>query len=108
MSSLPGLFAFSVIAGYLLQRSIFVEHTFRTVALGALGVTLILKLFWNVFIYPFFLNPLRHLPRAEVCLMTRAGKDAELTEPGPFEPCPDYIRRPARTLASALDENHSQ
>lgn len=91
MGSLLGLFAFSVIEGYLLQRSVFIDHTFRAVVLGALGVNLVLKLFWNVFIYPFFMNPLRHLPKAEVYFMTRALKDAKLTETGPLEPCPDYI-----------------
>lgn len=75
MDSLLGLAAFSVLEGYLLQRSVFIDHAFRTVVLGALGVNLILKLFWNVFIYPFFLNPLRHLPRAEVCLYNTPKED---------------------------------
>lgn len=71
MNILFGLFALSVTEGYLLQRSIFIEHTFRAVVLGALGVNLVLKLFWDVFIYPFFLNPLRHLPKAEACFLTK-------------------------------------
>lgn len=111
MDSLLGLAAFSVLEGYLLQRSVIIDHAFRTVVLGALGVNLILKLFWNVFIYPFFLNPLRHLPRVEVCFYNIIRKDngqygSKLTRAGSLEPCPDYIRRPSRPLASALDENN--
>lgn len=64
--SLFAIAGLSVVEGYFLQRTVFIDHTFRTVCLGAFGVNLILKIFWNLVIYPFFINPLRHLPQVEV------------------------------------------
>jgi hypothetical protein len=31
-------------------------------------VNLVLKLIWYLIIWPFFVNPLRHLPQVGVCL----------------------------------------
>lgn len=37
-----------------------------TIFLYALSVNFLLMVIWNVFIWPFFLNPLRHLPTVHV------------------------------------------
>lgn len=64
--SLLAIAAASVAEGYLLQRTVFEGETFRVVCLGAFGVNLVLKAFWSLVIYPFFVNPLRHLPQVQV------------------------------------------
>ncbi|KAJ5808971.1 hypothetical protein N7474_010240 [Penicillium riverlandense] len=61
--TLLALAAFSVAEGYFLQRAAFPDETFRTVCLGALGVNFLLRAIWGMVIWPFFFNPLRHLPR---------------------------------------------
>ncbi|KAJ5086261.1 hypothetical protein NUU61_007568 [Penicillium alfredii] len=61
--SLPALAAFTIVEAYFLQRTLFADEAFRTVCLGALGVNLLLKGIWSLAIWPFFLNPLRHLPK---------------------------------------------
>lgn len=61
--------AFAVLAAaesYLLQRTVFLDTAFRTIFFGAFAVNLALRVFYNVMIYPFFVNPLRHLPRVRV------------------------------------------
>lgn len=56
----------SVGAGYLLQRTLLPDTSFRTACLEAFGVSLLLKAIWAVVIYPFFFNPLRKLPQVGV------------------------------------------
>jgi hypothetical protein len=56
----------SLAEGYFLQRSVLNEHSFRSVCLGAVGVNLALKVFWDLIIYPFFVTPNRHLPTVKV------------------------------------------
>ncbi|KAJ5557468.1 hypothetical protein N7494_001383, partial [Penicillium frequentans] len=60
--SFPALVVGTLVEAYLLQRTIFPEETFRTIGLGALGLNLFVLAIWNVVVWPFFLNPLRHLP----------------------------------------------
>lgn len=38
-----------------------------TIFLYALTVNFVLMAIWNIFIWPFFINPLRHLPTVHVC-----------------------------------------
>ncbi|KAL4802612.1 cytochrome P450 [Aspergillus unguis] len=49
---------------FLLQRSVFTDSPFRTVALCSAAVNLVLLGIYKLLIWPFFLNPLRHLPSA--------------------------------------------
>ncbi|OJJ53324.1 hypothetical protein ASPSYDRAFT_61978 [Aspergillus sydowii CBS 593.65] len=58
------ILALTLVEAFLLQRSVFTDAPFRTVALGAAAVNLALLVIYNWLIWPFFLNPLRHLPRA--------------------------------------------
>ncbi|KAJ5880478.1 uncharacterized protein N7473_011531 [Penicillium subrubescens] len=60
--SLPALLAFTLVEAYLLQRTIFADETFRTVVLGTVAFNVFLKSLYSLVIWPFFLNPLRHLP----------------------------------------------
>lgn len=39
-----------------------------TIFLYALTVNFVLLALWNIFIWPFFFNPLRHLPTVHVCI----------------------------------------
>lgn len=66
--SFPALVVGTLVEAYLLQRTIFPEETFRTIGLGALGFNLFVLAIWNVVVWPFFLNPLRHLPTIPVCI----------------------------------------
>lgn len=66
--SLPALLAFTLVEAYLLQRTVFTDETFRTVILGAVAVNVFLKGLYSLVVWPFFLNPLRHLPRVPVRL----------------------------------------
>lgn len=65
--SLPALLAFTLVEAYLLQRTVFAYETLRTVVLGAVAVNVFLKGVYSLVIWPFFLNPLRHLPKVSVC-----------------------------------------
>ncbi|KAL5043145.1 hypothetical protein BDW71DRAFT_200061 [Aspergillus fruticulosus] len=58
------ILAATVAEAFLLQRSVFTDTPLRTVALGSAAVNLILLAIYNLWIWPFFLDPLRHLPRA--------------------------------------------
>jgi hypothetical protein len=64
--SFPALLAFTLVEAYFLQRTVFADDTFRTVVLGALAVNVFLKGVYSLVIWPFFLNPLRHLPKVSV------------------------------------------
>jgi hypothetical protein len=65
--SLPTVAAFSLVEGYILQRTIFEDKTFQAVCLGALGVNFLLNAVYGLLIWPFLLNPVRHLPKVQVC-----------------------------------------
>ena len=62
------LITLSLLEGFLLQRTVFVDLTFRTVTLSSVGVNLVLVAVWNTLIYPYFITPLRHLPTISVGL----------------------------------------
>ncbi|KAB8205654.1 Cytochrome P450 [Aspergillus parasiticus SU-1] len=62
MDLMLALITLSFLEGFLLQRTVFVDLTFRTVTLGSVGVNLVLATIWNTLIYPYFVTPLRHLP----------------------------------------------
>ena len=64
--SFPALAVITLVEAYFLQRTVFAEESFRTVCLGALGVNLTLLGVYSLIIWPFFLNPLRHLPMVPV------------------------------------------
>ena len=55
----------SLAEGYFLQRSVLKEYSFHSVCLGAVGVNLALKIFWDFIIYPFFI-PSRYAQRSRV------------------------------------------
>ncbi|KAJ5689827.1 hypothetical protein N7462_004219 [Penicillium macrosclerotiorum] len=65
--SFPALLAVTLLEAYFLQRTIFNHETFRTVVLGTLSVNILLKGLYSLIIWPFFLNPLRHLPKVPQC-----------------------------------------
>lgn len=65
MMNLLHLTGLAIVEGFLAQR-FFPEYHFRTAVLAALGVNLFLSLVYNVAIYPYFVNPLRHLPTVQV------------------------------------------
>ncbi|KAL4867836.1 hypothetical protein BDV12DRAFT_110981 [Aspergillus spectabilis] len=58
------ILALTLTEAFLLQRSVFTDVSFRAVALGSAAVNLILLAIYNLWVWPFCLNPLRHLPRA--------------------------------------------
>ncbi|GAQ12077.1 hypothetical protein ALT_9398 [Aspergillus lentulus] len=60
--TLLAIASLSLAEGYFLQRSVLNEHSFHSVCLGAVGVNLALKIFWDFIIYPFFISANRHLP----------------------------------------------
>lgn len=56
----------AMLEGYGAQR-VLPEYHFRTTFVAALLVNVVLKLLYNVAVYPYFVNPLRHLPTVKVC-----------------------------------------
>ncbi|RDW64307.1 cytochrome P450 [Aspergillus mulundensis] len=58
------LLAFTLGEAFLLQRSVFTDTPFRTVALGSAAANLVLLAIYNLWIWPFFFDPLRRLPCA--------------------------------------------
>ncbi|KAL2819858.1 cytochrome P450 [Aspergillus cavernicola] len=46
----------------LLHHSAFIDASFRTIGLGTAALNLSLLVIYNLFIWPFLFNPLRHLP----------------------------------------------
>lgn len=60
------ILAVTLAEAFLLQRSFFTDTPFRTVALCSAAVNFVLLGIHNFLIWPFFLNPLRHLPSAPV------------------------------------------
>lgn len=71
--NLPALGAISLVEAYLLQRTVFADETFRTVCLWALGSNLAILFLYSAIVWPFFLNPLRHLPTVPVSLAKSWG-----------------------------------
>lgn len=65
--SIPALVAFTLVEALLLHRTLFAGETLRTVLLGTLGVNVLLKSVWSLLVWPFLINPLRHLPTIPVC-----------------------------------------
>ncbi|KAL1875983.1 hypothetical protein Plec18167_005244 [Paecilomyces lecythidis] len=52
----------SLLEAYLLQRTVFANETFCTVCWWAFGSNFAILTLYSIIIWPFFLNPLRHLP----------------------------------------------
>jgi hypothetical protein len=69
--SFPALMAFTLVGAYFLQRTLFADETFCTVVLSSLAVNVLLKGLYNLVIWPFFINPLRHLPKVPVSITSR-------------------------------------
>ncbi|KAL4961883.1 cytochrome P450 [Aspergillus stella-maris] len=58
------LLALTLTEAFLLQRSVFTDAPYRSIAIGSAAVNLVLLGIYRFLIWPFFLNPLRHLPKA--------------------------------------------
>jgi hypothetical protein len=56
----------SAAEAYVLLRTTFSDHTFQQVFSWSFGINFSVQLAWALFIWPFFFNPLRHLPAAKV------------------------------------------
>ncbi|KAJ6150720.1 hypothetical protein N7470_007314 [Penicillium chermesinum] len=52
----------SLLEAYLLQRTVFADETFYTLCWWAFGSNFAVLTLYSAIIWPFFLNPLRHLP----------------------------------------------
>jgi hypothetical protein len=77
--SILALGAFTLAEAYFLQRAVFIDNTYQKICLVALTVNILLKAFYGILIWPFLLNPLRHLPKVQV------GKNTnEIQEPGKY------------------------
>ncbi|KAJ5772764.1 hypothetical protein N7457_007660 [Penicillium paradoxum] len=63
--SLPAIGAFSLVEAYFLQRVVFEDKTFQTICLGSLGVNFSLLAIYSMVLWPYLLNPLRHLPKVQ-------------------------------------------
>ena len=63
----------AMLEGYGAQR-VLPEYHFRTTFLACLGGNLLLTAFYNVAVYPFLVNPLRHLPTVKVCWPRGTGE----------------------------------
>ena len=64
----------AVAEAHVLKQTVYPNYVFRNLYLVAFGVNIFLKfIVYNIFIYPFFLNPLRHLPkpRARITALNR-------------------------------------
>ena len=73
------LLALTLTEAFILQRSVFTDTPFRSIAIGSAAVNLVLLGIYKFLIWPFFLNPLRHLPKAPVCLRCQRPSDIVLT-----------------------------
>ena len=83
----------AIVEGFFAQR-FFPEYHFRTAVLAALGVNVLLSVFYNVAIYPYFVNPLRHLPTVKVasilfCITTGIFANRR---PGRFDTLQNHLR----------------
>ncbi|KAI9369159.1 cytochrome P450 [Aspergillus egyptiacus] len=54
----------TLVEAFFLHRTVLDSIPFRAVVLGSVAVNLVVLAIYNLFIWPFFVNPLRHLPRA--------------------------------------------
>lgn len=75
-------------------RALLPQHDLRSILYIAFGVNSSLCLAWASFIYPVFVNPLRHLPRVGV----RPEHGNKVRHPG----------IPARENTAEMDAHHSQ
>jgi hypothetical protein len=50
----------------LVWTAAFPQYTFTGLLVRAFGINLALQLFWDFIIYPYLVNPLRHLPLVKV------------------------------------------
>lgn len=67
MDTLLAVAVSAAVEGYILHRTVFVENTFHILFFAAFGANLFLKfIVYDIFVYPSFLDPLRHLPRVKV------------------------------------------
>ncbi|KAJ5461825.1 uncharacterized protein N7458_003377 [Penicillium daleae] len=57
------LMAFTITEACFLHRTFVTHETFRAILLSLLVVNIVLKCLYTIFIWPFFVNPLRHLPK---------------------------------------------
>lgn len=69
--SFLALMAFTLTEAYFLHRTLFTHETFRAVLLSLLVVNVVLRCLYTIFIWPFFVNPLRHLPKVPVSITLR-------------------------------------
>lgn len=88
------LMAFTLVEAYFLQHALFADETFRTVVLGSLAVNVFLRGLYSLFIWPFFINPLRHLPKVPVSITSRGQYQRK------------YRDRTTKTFFLGLHEKH--
>ena len=81
----------SAVEGYLLQHTVFLDDAFRTVCIGAFGVNLVLKAIWDMLVFPFCVNPLRHLPQAPVSLEPAFDGHSHINQLGLFQQCQNHL-----------------
>jgi hypothetical protein len=70
---LAAIAALSAVESYLLQRTVLPDQAFRSLALWTFWSNIGLRVLYDIVIYPYFLNPLRHLPRVQVSLDVPPG-----------------------------------
>jgi hypothetical protein len=90
---------------YVLLRTQFPGHRYQEVFIWSFVVNFAAQLAWALLIWPFFVNPLRHLPTPAVRITPLAikhfpayGGHKSDIHSGPFEPCSYSTRREARRL----------
>lgn len=67
----------AVAGGYLLNRTALPDHTLHNLCLTIFGINFFLRfIVYGLFIYPFLLNPLRHLPKVKVRVTPCTNRDA--------------------------------
>jgi hypothetical protein len=65
------LMAFTLTAAYFLHCTLVAHETLCAVLLSLLVVNVLLKCLYTIIIWPFFVNPLRHLPKVPVSMTPR-------------------------------------
>jgi hypothetical protein len=69
--SFLALMAFTLAEAYFLHRTLVTHETLRAVLFSLLVINVLLKCLYTIFIWPFFVNPLRHLPKVPVSITPR-------------------------------------
>jgi hypothetical protein len=69
--SFLALMAFTLTEAYFLHRTLVTHESLCAVLLSLLVVNVLLKCLYTIFIWPFFVNPLRHLPKVPVSITPR-------------------------------------